>query len=209
MSNQREKYYVCEKRMNTNEIIVCSATHPALFKQEVVVKTSMPGDRQISPKDMVWINPKSLSLIYSQCKQGDHVFPIQCQLRYQNVTFLGKVYSSQCIHAELEKLRVKGSEFIVFSRCVQLQKAKCVYSMIMKFVLEEERLFSRNVCNKKSTEQLSQVSTLHLSQYSQSYWPLHSRPSLPSVLYHRVVCSHLLPTGYGSHIGSCFLLETR
>ena len=91
MSNQREKYYVCEKRMNTNEIIVCSATHPALFKQEVV----------ISPKDMVWINPKSLSLIYSQCKQDDHVFPIQCQLRYQNT-----VYPCRIEEVTSEEIRV-------------------------------------------------------------------------------------------------------
>ena len=37
LANQRAKYYVCEKRVRTNELVVCEGLNPALFKQDVVV----------------------------------------------------------------------------------------------------------------------------------------------------------------------------
>lgn len=37
LANQRAKYYVCEKRTRTNELIVCEGLDPALFKRDVVV----------------------------------------------------------------------------------------------------------------------------------------------------------------------------
>lgn len=37
LANQRAKYYVCEKRARTNELVVCEALDPALFKRDVVV----------------------------------------------------------------------------------------------------------------------------------------------------------------------------
>ena len=37
MPNQREKYYVCQKNTQTNELIVCPGSHPALFRHDFFV----------------------------------------------------------------------------------------------------------------------------------------------------------------------------
>ena len=37
MPNQREKYYVCQKNTQTNELIVCPGSHPALFRHDFYV----------------------------------------------------------------------------------------------------------------------------------------------------------------------------
>ena len=39
--NQREKYYVCQKNAQTNELIVCPGNHPALFRHDFYVAQSL------------------------------------------------------------------------------------------------------------------------------------------------------------------------
>ena len=36
--NQKEKYYVCQKNAETNELIVCPGSHPALFRHDFYVQ---------------------------------------------------------------------------------------------------------------------------------------------------------------------------
>lgn len=39
--NQREKYYVCQKNAQTNELIVCPGSHSALFRYDFYVGKSL------------------------------------------------------------------------------------------------------------------------------------------------------------------------
>ena len=37
LPNQRAKYYVCEKRMESNELVVCEGLDEALYKSSLIV----------------------------------------------------------------------------------------------------------------------------------------------------------------------------
>lgn len=39
LPNQRAKYYVCEKRMKSNELVVCEGLDEALYKSSLIVGT--------------------------------------------------------------------------------------------------------------------------------------------------------------------------
>ncbi|KAK8806272.1 hypothetical protein WA171_007356 [Blastocystis sp. BT1] len=72
LSNSHVKYYICEKHVDSNTLVVCEKMDPRLFHSSF----------EIWEKDMAWINPQTKQRLLEYCETHDG-FPLQCQVRYQ------------------------------------------------------------------------------------------------------------------------------